>query len=636
MDSLEDVEQRKHGPLENDGMLQTYMQIEVRPLIELIDSLRKLGIEKDLALPSIAVVGDQSSGKSSVLEALSGVALPRGSGIVTRCPLELKLRKQKLRQWEGKISFKNHSETFYDPSQVEELVRAAQNILAGDGVGICDDLITLEISSPDVCDLTLIDLPGITRVPVKGQPDNIGDQIRRLILKFITKRETINLVVVPCNVDIATTEALRMAQEVDPEGNRTLAILTKPDLIDKGAETDVLRVLQGKVIPLSKGYIIVRCRGQQDINDNISLAEAMKFERDFFKNHRYFSSLLDEDKASTHCLGIKLTRNLVQHIKKSLPYLADQIHSLLCDLHNKLKKYQDGPPLDREMMGPFLSQVINEFSDKLSELSRTGESKDKNLYGHLRPVFKQWDGYLRTSKISFKYKVETMIREYDKQHRGRELITFNDFCALERVIKKQVDALEEPAMDTLKLIREVIQNEFKKICEISFENYPHLRYLVMTMIDNIQSKQEVRVETRIKEFIQMEQLIFTQDSILQQKLSNSKISEMVQEDMTNEAVHDDAASWFMTLDSRKLIPEKLILYYEIVYQRLSDYIPMLLLLFMLKDAAKMLRNQMVDLRNDADVVKLLSEDSERGCRRADLLQRIERLKEAQSRISSVL
>ncbi|MCI4393662.1 hypothetical protein PGIGA_G00160030 [Pangasianodon gigas] len=146
----------------------------------MIDYLRRIGIEKDLALPSIAVVGDQSSGKSSVLEALSGVALPRGSGIVTRCPLELKLRKLNAgSNWTAIISYRDVQETFTDPSQVEGYVRRAQNVLAGDGVGICDELISLEITSPDVCDLTLIDLPGITRVPVKGQPEDIGDQVYR-------------------------------------------------------------------------------------------------------------------------------------------------------------------------------------------------------------------------------------------------------------------------------------------------------------------------------------------------------------------------------------------------------------------------------------------------------------------------
>uniref|UniRef100_A0AAR2JSX0 Uncharacterized protein n=1 Tax=Pygocentrus nattereri TaxID=42514 RepID=A0AAR2JSX0_PYGNA len=575
--------------------LNHYLQNEVRPFIELIDSLRLLGIDKDLNLPSIAVVGDQSSGKSSVLEALSGVALPRGSGIVTRCPLEIKLRKKKGK-WEGKISYAGHSETFYDPSQVDKLVREAQNALAGDGVGICHDLITLDISSPDVCDLTLIDLPGITRVPVKGQPDDIGDQIRSLILKYITKKETINLVVVPCNVDIATTEALRMAQEVDPHGSRTLAILTKPDLIDKGAEEDVLKIVQGKVIPLSKGYIIVRCRGQKDINDMISLTEAMQVERDFFKSHTYFSSLLNEDKATTECLGRKLTGELVDHIKKSLPRLTDQVQSLLSQLQAELKTYYKGPPLDHKMMGPFLSQV---FSDRINELGRTGDAKHKNIYGLLRPVFKQWDGYLRTSQLSCKIKeaVEGMINKYDDLHRGRELLTFSDYSCLESLVKKQVNVLEEP----------------RKQCE-------------------------AKVETRIKEFIRMEQLVFTQDSIFQHKLSNSKLS--VQEDLRDEAFYDDdgiySSSGCAALDTRKLIPEKIVLYYEIVYQRLSDYIPMLLLLFMLQDAAKMLRDQMMDLRDGADVAKLLTEGTERGHKRADLFQRLERLKAAQAKIYSTM
>ncbi|XP_066516313.1 interferon-induced GTP-binding protein Mx3-like [Hoplias malabaricus] len=634
---MEDSEERKYGSTESDVTFQSHLQNEVRPFIELIDSLRVSGIEKELNLPSIAVVGDQSSGKSSVLEALSGVALPRGSGIVTRCPLELKLRK-KRGKWEGKISYEGHSETFYDPSQVESLVRQAQNTLAGEGVGICHDLITLEISSPDVCDLTLIDLPGITRVPVKGQPDDIGDQIRSLILKYITKKETINLVVVPCNVDIATTEALRMAQEVDPQGSRTLAILTKPDLIDKGAEDDVLKIVQGKVIPLNKGYIVVRCRGQKDINDKISLAEAMVTERDFFKGHIYFSHLLNEDKATTQCLARKLTKDLVDHIRKSLPYLTDQIQTILSQLQAELKNYNEGPPADHKKMGPYLSQVIMGFSDKINKLAETGESKHKNLYALLRPIFKQWDGYLKTSQLSFKDAVEEMINKYDELHRGRELNTFSDYSSLESLVKKKVEALEEPAMETLKIIREIIQDEFKNICEMSFENYPHLRYIAMTKIDEIQSKQEAQVEQRIKEFIKMEQLVFTQDSILQQKLSSSKLS--TQEDFSDEAFYNEdgiySSSGCAALDTRKLIPEKFCLYYEIVYQRVSDYIPMLLLLFMLKDAAKMLRDQMMDLRDGADVMKLLSEGTERGRKRAELLQRLERLKEAQSKICSTI
>ncbi|KAL8190487.1 UNVERIFIED_CONTAM: Interferon-induced GTP-binding protein Mx1 [Gekko kuhli] len=206
-----------------ESTLYSQYEEKIRPCIDLIDSLRALGVEKDLALPAIAVIGDQSSGKSSVLEALSGVALPRGSGIVTRCPLALKLKKTRHGcGWKGKISYRDINEDLNHPSDVEKEIRKAQISIAGEGVGISHELITLEIRSSEVPDLTLIDLPGIARVAVGNQPQDIGHQIKRLITKIIAKDETINLVVVPCNVDIATTEALKMAQEVDPDGERTL------------------------------------------------------------------------------------------------------------------------------------------------------------------------------------------------------------------------------------------------------------------------------------------------------------------------------------------------------------------------------------------------------------------------------
>ncbi|KAK3510400.1 hypothetical protein QTP70_005893 [Hemibagrus guttatus] len=574
---------RKHNRMENQsdeertGVFLKQWESQVRPYIEMIDYLRRIGIEKDLALPSIAVVGDQSSGKSSVLEALSGVALPRGSGIVTRCPLELKLRKLHAGStWTAVISYRDVQETFMDPSQVEGYVRRAQNALAGDGVGICDELISLEITSPDVCDLTLIDLPGITRVPVKGQPEDIGDQIRRLILKFIEKRETINLVVVPCNVDIATTEALRMAQGVDPNGTRTLAILTKPDLVDKGAEADILQVMQGKVVPLKKGYIMA-----------------------------------------------------------SLPSLTEQIQIRLSSVRVELRKYGQGPPLEPEKMAAYLSKRILEFSDQITDLCRIGALGVGNIYSLLRPVFNQWERNLRDSKAIFRDEVREMIENYEA-HRGRELITFSDYCVFESLIKKHVNNLTPPALETLKTVRGIIQSEFRTQCELCFPNYPHLRYMIINQIEDIQSQQEAKVEKRIMEYISMEKLVYTQDPIFTQKMVHFQFVEQRQEyesiclDTGENATSPNNCAVF---DTRKLTPEKLIIYYEIVYQRLADFVPMLILLFMLKEAVVMLRAASMELRNGTDMSKLLNEDSESGRKRIELHQRMERLRMAQERIS---
>ncbi|PNJ42390.1 MX1 isoform 10, partial [Pongo abelii] len=174
------VAQKNLGSVAENNLCSQYEE-KVRPCIDLIDSLRALGVEQDLALPAIAVIGDQSSGKSSVLEALSGVALPRGSGIVTRCPLVLKLKKLVNEdKWRGKVSYQDYEIEISDASEVEKEINKAQNTIAGEGMGISHELITLEISSRDVPDLTLIDLPGITRVAVGNQPADIGYKIKTL------------------------------------------------------------------------------------------------------------------------------------------------------------------------------------------------------------------------------------------------------------------------------------------------------------------------------------------------------------------------------------------------------------------------------------------------------------------------
>uniref|UniRef100_A0A8C8VRN6 Dynamin-type G domain-containing protein n=1 Tax=Peromyscus maniculatus bairdii TaxID=230844 RepID=A0A8C8VRN6_PERMB len=367
---------------------------KVRPCIDLIDSLRALGVEQDLALPAIAVIGDQSSGKSSVLEALSGVALPRGSGIVTRCPLVLKLKKlEQGEEWTGKVTYNDIELELSDPSEVEDAINKGQNFIAGEGLGISDKLISLDVSSPNVPDLTLIDLPGITRVAVGNQPADIGRQIKRLIKTYIQKQETINLVVVPSNVDIATTEALSMAQEVDPEGDRTIGIMTKPDLVDRGTEDKVVDVVRNLVYHLKKGYMIVKCRGQQDIQEKLSLTEALEKEQAFFKEHPHFSVLLEDGKATVPLLAERLTTELISHICKSLPLLENQIKKCHQTASEELQKYGADIPEDDNEKTFFLIEKINTFNQDITAIVQGEENVEEGecrLFNRIRNEFLLW------------------------------------------------------------------------------------------------------------------------------------------------------------------------------------------------------------------------------------------------------
>uniref|UniRef100_A0A3B4E4B2 Uncharacterized protein n=1 Tax=Pygocentrus nattereri TaxID=42514 RepID=A0A3B4E4B2_PYGNA len=611
-----------------EGVFHSHLEERVRPYIDLIDSLRLIGIEEDLALPTIAVIGDQSSGKSSVLEALSGVALPRGSGIVTRCPLELKLRKIKGGvQWRAAISYKEEYIEFDDPSLVEHYVAEAQNVLAGDGVGICDDLITLEIMSPHVSDLTLIDLPGIARVPVKGQPDDIGEQIKNLIRTFIEKSETINLVVVPCNVDIATTEALRMAQEVDPEGKRTLAILSKPDLVDRGTEKTILDVVRNQVIPLSKGYIIVKCRGQKQIDEKISLEEATRVERDFFKRHEFFSCLLNEEKATIQCLAGKLTQDLVDHIKKSLPLLSEQIKKQLWDLRKELNQCEAGPPLDPQKRKDFLIITLMKFNDKINRLACGEAGNADNLFVQLRSEFKKWKELFMSkfTRNAVHEEVQTVVKEYDLKHRGRELPGFSDYNVFEMVVQRLVIQLKGPAIERLRVVRGTFTLTHYGLSHSTDTMYPFY---------NIQSKQEAKVEQRILEQFEMEQLVYTQDSIYFKTLNGTPGDGKT-------ASEDNYAG----LDSRTKYPEMLHTYYEvyfssvdnkIVVQRLADQVPMLIRYLMLKESAQLLCSEMLGLMHGANVAEVLREESDVSRRRINMQNRMDRLTIAQEKLSNFI
>ncbi|KAG1938977.1 interferon-induced GTP-binding protein Mx1 [Pimephales promelas] len=581
------------------GAVHSLLEESIRPYIDLIDTLRSVGIDKDLALPTIAVIGDQSSGKSSVLEAISGVALPRGSGIVTRCPLELKLKKVTGGvSWKAVISYNNKKIEFLDSSLVGKQIEEAQNELAGKGVGICHDLITLEVMSPDVCDLTLIDLPGIARVPVPGQPEDIESKIKCLIMKYIERQETINLVVVACNIDIATTEALKMAQKVDPEGKRTVAILTKPDLIDRGTEKDILDIVHNKVIPLSKGYTMVKCRGQQQINDKISLEEAAEKERDFFQKHDFFRCLLKEDKATIKCLAVKLTQHLVDHIKKSLPHLNEQIKKQLWDLRNKLKECEAGPPQDPKGAKLFLIETITRFNDQIKSLSSGELIIENNLFVQLRAEFKMWNAHLNDTKTTLNNSTQEMLGTI-QSYRGRELPGFCNYKMFEVLLQEHVAKLKEPAIVLLNSIKAIITKQFTDVVNQCFQKYPALLDITTDKIHNIQSIQQEKAEQRISEQFEMEDMVYTQDEIYLKVLN-----EIAKEEFSEEQLP--------LFDLKCKYSEMLQSYYEIVVQRMADQLPMMISFFMRKQTAHLLSIDMLSLLDGANVSELLFEDSDVG------------------------
>ncbi|TFK00956.1 Interferon-induced GTP-binding protein Mx [Platysternon megacephalum] len=651
---ISDLEEQQNKNAEHT--LYNYYEEKIRPCIDLIDSLRALGVEKDLALPAIAVIGDQSSGKSSVLEALSGVALPRGSGIVTRCPLELKLKKLAPQQeWKGKISYRDIDEELHDPSVVEKEIRKAQDAMAGEGVGISQELISLEISSPNVPDLTLIDLPGIARVAVGNQPQDIGEQIKKLIKKFIAKQETINLVVVPSNVDIATTEALKMAQEEDPDGERTLGILTKPDLVDRGTESSVVDIVQNLVIHLRKGYMIVKCRGQQDIHDNLTLASAIQKERAFFEQHEHFRVLLDENKATIPILAEKLTTELVEHINKSLPALEEQINIQLQKATEELRKYGKGTPKAEGEKLFFLIDKIKLFNQDIVN-SVAGEEKlfenEIRLFTKIRTEFQKWGKILDDSALTVRRAIQHEVWRFEKQYRGRELPGFVSYKAFETIVRQQIMALEEPAIEILK---KVIGNSSGRLlavpvhkcngdteqCSLSCPLTQNQNLAVTDKIEDIRDKQAEEAETIIRVQFKMEQLVYCQDNVYSQDLK------VIREETPKEAANslNPAFSSFnfgtVPTQNHSAVTEMgyhLAAYFSSAGKRLSSQIPLIIQFYILQDFGDKLQNSILQLLQEKEKLSFfLQERKDAADQRHFLTGRIHRLTQARLRlIKSVL
>ena len=276
-------------------------------------------------------------------------SLPRGTGIVTRRPLILQLinrtppaspqtngvngaletsdKESNVDEWGEFLHIPGQK--FFDFNKIRDEIVKETDSKTGRNAGISPAPINLRIYSPNVLTLTLVDLPGLTKVPVGDQPRDIEKQIKEMVLKQIQKPNAIILAVTAANTDLANSDGLKLAREVDPEGQRTIGVLTKVDLMDEG--TDVVDILAGRIIPLRLGYVPVVNRGQRDIANNKTISFALENERNFFDNHRAY-----KNKASycgTPYLARKL--NLVSRSRRSPtrlliypdPHDAHQKHS---------------------------------------------------------------------------------------------------------------------------------------------------------------------------------------------------------------------------------------------------------------------------------------------------------------------
>lgn len=465
-----------------DAPLVSSFNHKIRPLLDAVDRLRQLNVmQEGINLPTIVVVGDQSSGKSSVLESLAGINLPRGQGICTRVPLVMRLQNDSKRAEPELVLEYNDKSIITTEKSVSHAIVAATDEIAGNGKGISNVPLTLVVKKKDVPDLTMVDLPGITRVPVHGQLADIYDQIHSIIMEYISPIESIILNVLSANVDFPTCESIRMSQQVDKNGERTLAVVTKSDRSPEG----LLEKVTADDVNIGLGYVCVRNR----INDE-TYEVARGIEAEMFRSHPLLSRI-DKSIVGVPVLAQKLVEIQASSIARSLPEIVKKINQRLSVSLCELNQMPQNLTSESDAMIS-LMLLLGRAKESLRKILIRGEFEefpdDQSMHCTAR-LFDMLDDFAKALPIYPIQKSENLFLMEEisilEESKGIRLPNFLPRSAFLTVMRKNIKEIEHtPSMYVSKIwayIDDVVWRVFSWHCE----NFPQLQTCVRKAIDQL-------------------------------------------------------------------------------------------------------------------------------------------------------
>lgn len=457
-----------------------------------------------LDLPQLVVVGGQSSGKSSVLENLVGKDfLPRGTGICTRRPLILQLSPSSSTEPWGSFAHLPNKK-FTDFHEIRREIERETERVAGTGKAVSKEPIILHIHSADVLPLTLVDTPGMTRVPVGDQPSDIEHQIRDMVHSIVQSKNAIILAVHPANQDIATSDGLKIAREVDPKGLRTIGVLTKLDLMDTG--TNPLNLLMGRTLPLRLGFVGVVNRSQKDISEDMPISDSLKQEEKFFKSNPIYREV--HDRCGTSYLAQKCSRVLAEQIRVTLPEVQTNIRNRIDKVKAELEEL--GEPVntggsDKRWMA---LQILNHFTTKFREAieGTRADITSSTLHGgaRIRYIF---DDIYRKKLLEIKSDECFSTEQYRLAIRnaaGPRPSLIIPQGAFEVLTKKQIEVLRDPSLQCA----ELILGELQRIAAIldfpELARFPRLQESVVEVACKVLGKGLKPAQKMISDLIDCE------------------------------------------------------------------------------------------------------------------------------------
>ncbi|KAI0782967.1 P-loop containing nucleoside triphosphate hydrolase protein [Abortiporus biennis] len=415
------------------GLSDPHLASGRRKMLDLVNRLHSTGVQLDIDLPMIAVIGSQSAGKSSLIESISGITLPRASGTCTRVPTECRLTSS-TSPWKCTISLRFitdangqplrqvRNETFgdaiFDKSEVEERIRRAQRAILNPSTSFRTFLdgpdedpvdreltfsincVSLQISGQDVADLSFVDLPGLIASVGKGGNESDIELVKKLVTNYIERPSCIILLTVACETDFENQGAHRLTKQYDPEGKRTVGVLTKPDRIPSGEEDRWLRFIRNEYESLDNGWFSVKQPDTKALQAGITWSEARAAEREFFSLTSSWSALdySYQQRLGTTNLTECLSTILSGLIARRLPELQDELQKLLQKTEDSLRQIPKPPSSDA--LGEILHLLSNFSRDLSTHLEGTPD--EKGLLQTIRPAQEAFKRAIRETAPDFR------------------------------------------------------------------------------------------------------------------------------------------------------------------------------------------------------------------------------------------
>ncbi|KAG8374966.1 hypothetical protein BUALT_Bualt10G0050600 [Buddleja alternifolia] len=498
--SLLNISQEKR---ENHAPIVSSYNERIRPLLDTVDRLRHLKImQEGIQLPTIVVVGDQSSGKSSVLESLASISLPRGQGICTRVPLIMRLQNhpnstpELFLEYDGRI-------VATDEEHIAEAISMATEEIAGKGKGISNHPLTLIVRKKGVPDLTMVDLPGITRVPVLGQPEDIYEQISKIIMEFITPEESIILNVLSASVDFTTCESIRMSQRVDKTGQRTLAVVTKADKSPEG----LLEKVTADDVNIGLGYVCVRNR----IGDE-TYEEAWVEENILFETH-HFLSKISKSMVGIPVLAQKLVQIQAAIIVKCLPDIVRKVNDKLSSNVEDLNKLPKNMTSVTEAMTTFM-HILGSSKESLRKILLRGEfdeypdASEMHCTAKLAEMLNQYSDEMQSKNVEDDTKTSFFFDEFRvlEETKAIGLPNFLPKAAFLALLQKKVKSIHMIPLEFVDKIWKYIENVVVSVLMKHSDNYPQLLSSTRRAAENLVAKKKQQSVDWVNDIVEMEKL----------------------------------------------------------------------------------------------------------------------------------